>query len=216
MPWVASLTPERQREAVRLYESGLSAQQTADQLGTSLDAVFYALRKLKVPRRSIHESNRIRFERSPLSYSLKAELTDKEERLKIAAVMLYWAEGYKIGATIDFANSDPEMAALFMQFLVRICGVNRARVRCHLYCYEGQDVDSLTAFWSKLLDVPQSQFIKPYINRKLQPGPRGPRMIHGLIHICYCDKRLLTQILNWIAEYSQECVGGGAVNRTGL
>jgi len=197
-----SLTKKGQKEAIRLYQSGLSAKQTADTLGVSIGAVYYPLRRYKIQRRSAVESNRIRFEATPLSYSIKTQLSESEKELKLAGTMLYWAEGYKIGQSIDFANSDPAMASIFIKFLRTVCGVGEERIRCKLYCYEGQDVEKLLIFWSQLLLVPVNQFTRPFVT-KSAPGPRGPRMIHGLIHICYSDKRLLREILLWINEYSK-------------
>ena len=205
MPWVSTLSIERREEAVRLYESGLSAQQVADSLGVSLNATFYALRKEKVVRRSQQEASKARYATKPLSYSIKEKLSDEEERLKISAVMLYWAEGYKVGkqCTIDFANSDPEMARIFRSFLSRICGVNENKLRASLYCYEGQDMAKLRKFWSNYISIPESQFTKAYVKAG-NPGLRGPRMTNGLVHIRYCDKKLLQQILAWIDEYCAE------------
>lgn len=208
MPFPAALSPKQQEEAARLYRSGLSAQQVADHFKVSLDASYYALRHLKVKRRTAKETNQIRFEAKPLSYNLKEKLTKAEERLKFAAMMLYWAEGYKVGKnTIDFANSDPQMALIFKCFLSRICRVDEKRIRGHIYCYEGQDVKEVTRYWSRLLLIPEKQFTKPYVKKATALGPRGPRMLHGLVHIVYCDKKLLRQILKWIEEYCQECVG---------
>ncbi len=208
MPFPAALSPKQQEEAACLYRSGLSAQQVADRFKVSLDATYYALRRLRVKRRTAKETNRIRFEAKPLSYNLKEKLTKAEERLKFAAIMLYWAEGYKVGRnTIDFANSDPQMALIFKRFLSQICRVDEKRIRGHIYCYEGQDVSEITRYWSRLLSVPEKQFTKPYIKKAATPGSRGPRMLHGLVHIVYCDTKLLRQILKWIEEYCQECVG---------
>lgn len=205
MPTVAALSQKQQEEAARLYRRGLSAQQVADHFGVSIHAAYYTLRKLKVPRRSAQETNKIRFEAKPLSYSLKTQLTEEEEQLKMAAIMLYWAEGYKVGShAIDFANSDPKMALIFRHFLSEICHVDEKRIRGHLYCYEGQDVKALTRYWSQLLSIPEKQFIKPYIKKAASPGPRGPRMLHGLVHIVYCDVKLLRQILAWIEEYGND------------
>lgn len=213
MPVRAALSPKQQKEAARLYRSGLSAQQIANHFGTNIHAAYYTLRKLKVRRRSAKEANQMRFEMKPLSYNLKTRLTKPEELLKISAIMLYWAEGYRVGKnTIDFANSDPRMALIFRRFLSRICRIDEKRVRGHLYCYEGQDIEGLTRYWSRLLSIPTQQFIKPYIKKAVIPGPRGPRMLHGLVHIVYCDTKLLRQILKWIEEYCQECVGTQAVN----
>ncbi|MHB8710492.1 MAG: hypothetical protein ACYC6X_03015 [Minisyncoccota bacterium] len=213
MPFPAALSPKQQAKAARLYRSGLSAQQVADYFKVSLDACYYALRHLKVTRRTAQETNRIRFDAKPLSYNLKKKLTSAEERLKFAAIMLYWAEGYKVGRNvIDFANSDPQMALIFKRFLTKICRVDEKRIRGHIYCYEGHNITELTYYWSRLLSIPEKQFIKPYIKKAAVPGPRGLRMPHGLVHIVYCDTKLLRQILKWIEEYCQKCVGTQAVN----
>jgi len=182
----------------------MSAQQVADYYGVGLDASYYALRHQKVPRRTARETNRIRFEAKPLSYDLKTVLTKEEGLLKISAVMLYWAEGYKVGrGTVDFANSDPNMVVIFWKFLSEICRVDKKRVRLHLYAYEGQDTQNLMQFWCTLLNLPKHHFIKPYIKKAATPGPRGPRMVHGLVHIRYSDTKLLRQILEWIDGYRQ-------------
>lgn len=201
----ATLSLEKQKEAASLYRSGMSAPQIARHFGVGLDATYYALRHQNEPRRSARETNQIRFEAKPLSYKLKLSLTPEEEALKQAGVMLYWAEGYKVGKnTVDFANSDPEMALIFRRFLSEICRVDESRVGAHLYCYKGQNIPALITFWSDVLNIPQSKFIKPYVKRGGDVGPRGPRMVHGLVHIRYCDKKLLRQILQWIDEYRQE------------
>jgi len=204
MPAIAALTSRQQGEAAQLYLNGRSAQQIADNFGVSIDTAYYTLRKLKIPRRSAKETNHIRFEAKPLSFNMKTVLTKAEEQLKLSAIMLYWAEGYKIGKTIDFANSDSQMAIIFRRFLSEICRVDEKRIRGHLYLYEGQDVRELTRYWSHLLSIPEAQFIKPYIKKATVPGPRGPRMVHGLVHIVYCDTKLLRQILKWIEEYQQD------------
>jgi predicted DNA-binding protein YlxM (UPF0122 family) len=207
MPFPAALSEKQQQEAARLYRSGLSAQQIADHFGVSIHSSYYTLRKLKVPRRPIVEANRVRFEAKPLSYSLKTRLTKEEKQLKIATIMLYWAEGYKAGkGTVDFANSDPDMVVIFWKFLSEICGVKRERVRLHLYAYEGQNIGGLKRFWANLLGLSEQAFVKPYIKKAATPGPRGPRMIHGLVHIRYSDKKLFEQIIRWIDEYRGEMI----------
>ncbi len=214
---MASLTLEEQTQAIEMYSSKMSMQSVADHFGVSLGAVLYTLRHNRIPRRKPSENSAILFENKPLSYNLKEDLSREEQDLKLSAVMLYWAEGYKVGKSgIDFANSDPEMALIFRKFLSEICRVDEERIRCSIYCYEGQDVKALHEFWSNLLTVPQNQFIKPYIKEAAAPGPRGPRMLHGLVHIRYSDKKLLRQILVWIEEYKQKCVGIQAVNGYGL
>jgi predicted DNA-binding protein YlxM (UPF0122 family) len=198
---MAALTHQEQHIASKLYLSGLSAQEVANKLDISLNATFYALRKQHTTMRTSAESNLLRFNAQPLSYTLKENLSRADEDLRLSAIMLYWAEGYKVGkGSVDFANSDPDMALLFRRFLSEICGVRESKLRCALYCYEGQNIPEIRAFWSTLLTIPENQFIKPYI-RKKDMGVRGPRMLHGLVHVRYYDTKLLQQILRWIDQY---------------
>jgi hypothetical protein len=214
---MAALSISEQAEAAKLYLSGLSMQQVADHFEVSLHAIVYTLRHQNITRRTSAETNSIRFENMLPSFHLKENLSSEEESLKLAAIMLYWAEGYKVGkGGIDFANSDPAMVIIFCRFLREICGVHESRVRAFIYCYEGQDVEKLHEYWSNLLQLPRSQFTQPYIKAADMESKRGPRMLYGLVHIRYCDKKLLRQVLSWIEEYQLTCVGGRVVNCTSL
>ncbi len=208
----SALTPTQQTKAAALYASGLSAQRIAEHFNISLHASTYALRKAGVTFRTPSHTRRIQFEAKPLSFSILKSLSREQELLKQAAVMLYWAEGHKAGGgRVDFANSDPRMVLLFRKFLTEICGVHEPKIRCFLYCHEGQDSDSLIAFWSTLLSIPPTQFTKPYV-KPGKPGVRGPRMQYGLVHLRYCDTKLLQQLLLWIEELAGSCVGTQVVN----
>ncbi|KND50937.1 MAG: hypothetical protein AB202_00830 [Parcubacteria bacterium C7867-007] len=215
---MTALTLTQQCSAIKLYQGGMSAPMIAKHFLVSTDAIYYTLRHHNIPRRSPSMNSAIWFAAKPLSYELKKHLTYSEEQLKLAAIMLYWAEGYKVGkqTCVDFTNSDPDMLVVFLRFLREICRVDSLRIRAAMYCYEDQNVIALTQFWSELLSIPENQFTKPYVKKQVAPGRQGPRMIHGLVHIRYCDKKLLRQILNWIDEYRAECVGGRVVNYTTL
>ena len=116
--------------------------------------------------------------------------------------MLYWGEGSKWDGerVVDFANSNSEMIKIFLSFLRIICGIKEDKVRIYLYCYSNQFPDKLIDFWSKEINVPKSQFTKPYIRNDYNKNKTG-KMKHGLIHIRYADKKLLNLIREWIKEY---------------
>lgn len=197
-----------------------SAREIAETLNCSIDAVYYAMRKNEIARRKPSVNSKIRFERKPLSYTLKEISTKHDEALKISGVMLYWSEGYKTekSSGIDFANSDPEMQKLFIHFLRVICGVEEKRMRVFLYTHsksptkQAQQID----FWAKKLSVSKGQFTKPYVKQG-QRLDKKDKMPYGLVHIRYSDKKLLRQILFWIEEYTKNLsVDGGVVNRRRL
>lgn len=187
------------------YDEKLSTIDIAKQLKVTPWVVLKFMRRTGLPRRSLKETNIIVFNRKPISFSLKKNLSKEEEKLKIAGIMLYWAEGGKSNPklrvwTVDFANSNPLMVKLFINFLRQICGVDEKRLRVLLYCYADQNIEDLKNFWYKITGINRKQFIKPYVRKDFLTEKSG-KMKYGLVHIRYSDKKLLLQIEDWIKEY---------------
>ncbi len=187
------------------YESKFSARQIAEKLNVSVDAVYYFMRRNNLSRRTFSEENELRFERKPLSFKVKTNLSLKEEKLKTVGVAIYWGEGYKSGKScgIDLANSDPEMIKAFLSFLRNICGIDESRLRILLYCYSNQNIVKLKKFWSGITKVPVSQFSKAYVRNDFKIGKEN-KMPFGMIHIRYADKKLLILVKKWIDECKKE------------
>lgn len=189
------------------YIQGLTAQEIGKKLGTTPWVVYKFMRRKRLPRRAIQESNRIRFEKTPLSFKIKTNLNAKEEHLRIAGVMLYWAEGSHPKSrhhnwTVEFANSNPSMVKIFLRFLREICGITESRLRLHIYCYADQNLKTLQRFWTKETEIPLTHFTKPFIREDFRIDKSG-KMKYGMVHIRYSDKRLLLHIGKWTEEYSK-------------
>ncbi len=189
------------------YNKGYSAREIAEEINVSLDVVYKFMRRHGLKRRTFHESNFIRFEKQEKSFFIKNNLTQKEKQLKIAGIMLYWAEGGKSNPknrswTVDMANSNSEMISLFLKFLRNICGVDEKRLRCLLYCYADQDIEGIKKYWSGITKIPLKQFSKPYVRKDFLTEKSG-KMKYGLVHVRYSDKKLLLQIEKWIKEYAE-------------
>lgn len=200
------------------YKDSMSMNELAKQLRVSLNSVVYFMRKHSLPRRSSSENEKIKFAKKPISFALKTCNSNYDKNLKIAGVMLYWAEGYKSpeDQTIDLANSDPHMVTVFLNFLRRICGVEDGRLRVQLYCYSNQNVKKLIDFWSELIRIPKSQFTKPYVRKDYQ-NSKISKMKYGMVHIRYSDKKLWLVIMGWMKKYIEKLsVGTQAVNEGSL
>lgn len=86
-----------------------------------------------------------------------------ERDLLVAGTALYAGEGSKNdGSGVRFANSDPRMIVLFVTWLRRFFDIDESRLRVKLYLHEGLDLDAANVFWSDLVDIPISQFNRPY------------------------------------------------------
>ena len=189
----------------KYYQGGLSVREIAGKLGTPFNATFYFLRKHKIQRRTIQESNALQFAKKPLSFKIKNRLSAREEKLKVAALMLYWGEGAKRGKVVDLANSDTAIVRIFLHFLRRICKVDENRLKAYIYCYSNQNLEEIKRYWLDNTLIPAEQFSRPYIRTDFAMKA-GRQMENGLIHIRYCDKKLLIYILNEIEQYKNELI----------
>src|SRR3990167_1756493 len=198
---------EKEYENIRnLYqERRLSMQEISEIYKVPLDAIVYFFKRHKIPRRNRTESNRILFERKATAFKEKEKLSAHEEKLRIAGVMLYWAEGSNAltADKVDFVNSNPEMIMLFMQFLRKICRIDETKLRVLLYCYANQNKEYLKDFWSSVTNIPITKFTKPYVREDYKPEKEG-RMKYGLIHIRYYEKKLLLLLWKWRKEIAKE------------
>ncbi len=186
------------------YNQELTTKEIARKLKVKPWKVWEFMVKEKIPRRTLSEVNFLRYKDERGTFSLKKKLSLREEKLKVAGIMLYWAEGArfneKTSKIVDFTNSNPEMIKIFLEFLRIICGVEEKRLRVFLYCYSNQDIEKLKKYWYKLTNISLKQFTKPYV-RKSFSLEKNNKMKYGLIHIRYGEMKLLLQIEKWIQEY---------------
>lgn len=176
-----------------------SIKEIAEKLGVSFWSVYSFMNKNDIERRLPSEVNYATNKDKP-QFKIKQKLNTLEQKLKIAGIMLYWAEGTLKGATVDFTNCNSQMIIIFLKFLREICGVNEERLRVYLYAYSHHKLEKLKTYWNKITGIPLYQFTKPYI-RKDNPNLSQRKLPYGLIHIRYNDKRLLATIKFWIDEY---------------
>ena len=199
------VSPEELR---KLYWDGRrSVPEIAKAKKVNPHVLYELMRRNKIPRRSRSESNYVTNKDKP-QFQLRRGLTPEQERLRIAGLMLYWAEGAKRHHTVDFANSDPEMIQLFLRFLREVCGVAEPRLRALLYIYEGQNAEEIRRYWSRLTRIPETQFIKSYVSKFRIDRARQRVLFCGVFHVRYNDKRLLQQILSWIQEEAAGLIQG--------
>jgi len=178
-----------------------SVGQTAEMLGVSFWSLYDFMNKDNISRRLPAETNYARNKYKP-QFRIREGLNEKERELKIAGIMLYWAEGTLRGNTVDFVNSNPDMVKIFLKFLREICGIEEKRLRLYLYAYSHLDLNSTMDYWKKVTGIPINQFTKPYI-REGNPNLSNRKLPYGLVHIRYNDKRLLGIISNWIEDYKR-------------
>ena len=205
-PFRSPVDTRELEEIKRLYrDEQLSFHEVAARMGIGPWRVYRLMCEHGIQRRHGSEQNYATYKYKDKFFPKQA-LTPEEERLRVAGVMLYMAEGAKTTHLVDFTNSDPALVKVFVRFLRRICGVAESRLRVALYAYADQDIEALTKFWALTTHIPMSQFTKPYV-RDLTPNVRKRKMSWGLAHIRYADKRLLELLKQWGQEIGRDLSG---------
>jgi len=126
---------------------------------------------------------------------------------KALLAILYWAEGSKgRGDVMTFANTDPQLSKLFIHLLRSSFSLDESkfRVRLHLHYYHNEK--KVRNYWSKLLNISESQFGKIY--RKT----RGINKIYrknsfGICFIRYNSLAVKEEIMSYARELAMNFVG---------
>jgi len=91
--------------------------------------------------------------------------------------MLYWCEGAKYPGTnrIEFVCSDENMQVVFIKLMRKAFygELVENKFRVMLKLHTTHNVNKSVDYWSHILDIPISQFVKPHITVK-----KGTRYRH--------------------------------------
>ncbi len=169
-------------KAVALRQQGMSYSQIKEKLGVgkgTLSGWLYNMPLSDERIKELRDHNPIRIEKFRNTMRAKREAKNKivyqnvakrigrisQREFLIAGLFLYWAEGSKTKPfSIGLTNTNPNMLILFIRWL-KFFNVPPSRLRVHLHLYSDMDIKKQINFWSKTLDLPISQFRKPYIKK---------------------------------------------------
>jgi transcriptional regulator with XRE-family HTH domain len=142
--------------------------------------------------------------RRNVSFQIGFEVKNDLEKWKLGSpeiqkailAVLYWAEGTKGREIIQFANTDPRLALLFVTLLRNNFSLDESkfRVRLHLHYYHREK--EVKKYWSNLLNIPENQFNKTY--RKLRSKEKTfRRNTGGICFIKYNSVYLQERIMDY-------------------
>ena len=93
----------------------------------------------------------------------------KDDPLFLSGVMLYWAEGTRLSKNyrkyqLAFTNSDSNLVSFYCKFLQKYFkNIDNKAWRAGLFLYPDIKPQQAVSFWSRILDISHSQFIKHQI-----------------------------------------------------
>jgi len=101
------------------------------------------------------------------------------KELFISGLFLYWGEGSKTTSQININNTDPQMLEFALFWLNKILLVPTSKIKVYLHLYKDMDINKENLFWSKVLKINHSKFLKPYIKQSLRSNLTHKGFGHG-------------------------------------
>jgi hypothetical protein len=124
-------------------------------------------------------------------------LTKRETIL--AGMFLYWGEGTKTAdCTTSLTNTDPSIVRFYVEWLEAF-GISRELLRVKLHLYADQNVKSVTKYWAEILQIPLSNFNKPYIKKSHLSGKTYKGMFsYGTCVVSFHDRDMYEYVMEGI------------------
>lgn len=188
-------------------KSTLSCWFKADNTSTTIKKILIkrAQRKSIKRLRLMSEANKEKWQKIHLSYRLKA-LHEYPSLIKdsffIPGLISYWGEGDKKleNGIIRISNTDYRLLKIFIIFLLNSCRVMPEKIRLWLLLYPDLNEEKCKNYWSKILNIPKTQFIKS----QFIIGREKKRTInYGVCYVQVYSRELKEKIIEWINLYGQ-------------
>ncbi len=218
---------ERQKALELRLKKKMSYSQIKKTLGVSKSTLSYWLRDYPLSKERINElrgRSETRIEKFRETMRRKREkrlmgfyseekrkwLPLSEKEFFIAGLFLYWGEGAK--ATyhkVGLNNSDPQVIKFTLYWMTRSLKIPKKKIKVDLHLYEDMDIDIEKYFWSKQLNIPLSQFIKPYVKKSKKADIDHKGFGHGTCGLYVYETPLKERILmaiEAIADYYGEMI----------
>jgi hypothetical protein len=217
---LSALKTAEQQRARELRTLGWSVKEIERHLGVSrgsvstcvrdvpLDASARARLSLRVSQGPIvaAERKRARAQAVRSAYQADGRLRARRGDPSYAAgCMLYWAEGDKCRNAVRLSNSDPDLVAVFVEFLRRHFDVpdDRLTVRCNLFADHLERQAAVEDFWLDRLHLPRASLRRSTVNvySKYSQKKRQNKLPYGTCKVVVHSTQIVQTIYGSIQEY---------------
>ena len=151
--------------------------------------ILARLKALKVMK-NIRELRRDKIKKQVIELINKIKLN--KEIKKLLCSFLYWGEGSKNTNSLIFTNSDPLMIKSFLKLLRASFKLDERKFRGLVHVHEYHDEKEIKNYWSKITNIPLSQFSKSYL--KPHTGKNIKKGYKGTISISYYDYKIALEL----------------------
>lgn len=204
---------EAHEHVLALRSEGKSYSQIRSELSVSKSTLSRWLRQYPLSKKRISElrdnsQKRIEKYRNTMQQKRNKRLHDvylleqkiilplSKKELYIAGLFLYWGEGNKASRNIvSIANTDPSVLLFALHWLIKGCNVNKQDIKVSLHLYKDMDISHFISYWSTLLGISPSSFLKPYIKNSDKQNIKHKGFGNGTCSLNVYNTRLKEKIM---------------------
>ena len=187
------------KEIETLYKNGFSTTDIGKKLGISWRRVVYLMERNHIRRRSRSEAAYRKLNPDGDPFKIKRSLTKEEEQLKLLALGFYLSEGTRSNSiSVRISNSDVSLIKIFLEFLMKICGVKKEKIKLWITLHSNTAIKHAEKFWSSCLCIPLAQFSKTVILENSNNGTHRKKNRFGTITVCVHNTKLRKKLKSWV------------------
>jgi len=204
------------RKAIILRKKGLSFSEIRKTINVSKSTLSIWLRPYPLSDEQLLRIDKIKYqiiERFRETMRIKREKRLEEylkeakqilfpfskKDLLISGLFLYWGEG-----------NDPGVLKFTKYWYLKALNISEKDMKIHLHLYKDMNVIEEINYWSKQLDIPKSQFIRPYIKKSKKNDIDQKGFGHGtcalVVHNTVIKEKILMSIQGVADYYSKKIV----------
>ncbi len=152
---------------------------------------MYWMKEYGIRRRSISDAVYIKHNPDGDPFKMKPIKTISDAKLLGLGLGIFWGEGNKANPwAVRVGNTDAKLLTTFMEFLVRLCGVDRDDLRFGLQIFSDIDPKKALKYWITALGVPLTQFYKVTVTKSGSIGTYRKKSQFGVVTLIYNNKHL--------------------------
>ncbi|PIU37098.1 hypothetical protein COS77_02310 [Candidatus Roizmanbacteria bacterium CG06_land_8_20_14_3_00_34_14] len=106
-----------------------------------------------------------------------SKIESNKEFNKLLCSFLYWGEGSKNTNSLIFTNSNPKMIRSYLNLLRESFELDESKFRALVHVHEYHEDIEIKKYWSKITNIPLSQFsksyLKPHTSKNIREGYKG-------------------------------------------